>query len=460
VQQCNLSNDGTSPEWIKNPLPESDDYYYAYGVSEAEKNSFSKARKISRNNARSELAESLLSRITSSFLKNTELTQKAGVSLLNKTVEVNMQSQTDLFLGKAFVEQTWNDPKACLIWSKIRLSKKDYDESKDIVAKSIQSDISSQLEAMNIKLDKTNDMLANVKQETSVHPRKELMNRGIAFTGKEFGKAIMRADIEVMELFVDGGLTFDDAYDDDYMVRLERRLIHLSIEKLEKVLRFFSQPSKKGPDLNDGYLQHAAFLGSLPRVDLLLKYGADPKKLYSGKIDIGSMQDDAFKLSDASAQCVAQMMQLKTKNTKVEDPLRWKAVSKRLAPFKASTIGNTQLAKSIVSYDTYDCDQSRAIKLDKLASIREKSCLSFFANKSDSSLVTLRINTQIDMYKQSNSVFEVAVSELVPDVISGSFKTDKQYITALRSKLDKACTNNRLLLCKQTRGLDYPLCRG
>ncbi|MEO9228124.1 MAG: hypothetical protein ABI216_04085 [Devosia sp.] len=45
-----------------------------------------------------------------------------------------------------------------------------------------------------------------VKRETSTNPRKELQNRGIAWTREDFRQAIESQDSEAVDLFVDGGM--------------------------------------------------------------------------------------------------------------------------------------------------------------------------------------------------------------------------------------------------------------
>lgn len=454
---CSLSDSGVAPSWIQTPVPESEEYYYAYGVAEAKDLSYIQARKASHINARSELATSLSTKVKYSFLQNSELTRKAGANLLNETVTSNMDSQTDLFLANAFIEQSWNDLEYCIIWSKVRLHKDDYEKSKRVVEKSINTDIADQLTAMNEKLETTNTMLGNVKQETSLNPRKELMNRGIPFNGKEFGKAIMRADIEVMSLFVKGGMTFNDAYDDDFVVRLEHRIIYLSLDKLEKILSFFKYHPSSGANFEQRYLQHAAYIGSLDKVNLLLKYGVNPQTLYTGTIDIGALQSDAFTLTAASAQCVADMMIRKTKKKNI-DSTQWQAISKRLSAFNASSEGKIKFAKTIVAYDIYQCDQNAEVKKINIVNQRASTCQKFFAKQSNTSLYNALTNVNVGMFQEPKSIFEAAHIALLPDILSDKFTEDGEYLSALRNKLNSTCASYKQKLCPQAEQDDYLFC--
>ncbi len=82
--------------------------------------------------------------------------------------------------------------------------------------------INSKLDDISVKQDKliegvdiVNKKLDLVKKETSNDPRKELSNLGVAWDSESFWDALIRNDLKVASLFIDGGfhVTSDDYYE-------------------------------------------------------------------------------------------------------------------------------------------------------------------------------------------------------------------------------------------------------
>lgn len=270
-------------------------------------------------------------------------------------------------------------------------------------------------------------------------------------------KNLVKRLFELMSLFVKGGMTFNDAYDDDFVVRLEHRIIYLSLDKLEKILNFFKHHPSSGADFEQRYLQHAAYIGSLDKVNLLLKYGVNPQTLYTGTIDIGALQSDAFTLTAASAQCVAEMMIGKTQKKNI-DSTQWQAISKRLSAFNASSTGKIKFAKTIVAYDTYQCDQKAEAKKINIVNQRASTCQKFFAKQSNTSLYNALTNVNVGMFQEPKSVFEAAHIALLPDILTDKFTQDGEYLSALRNKLNSTCASYKQKLCPQAEQNDYLFC--
>ncbi|MGF6571125.1 hypothetical protein ABH945_003246 [Paraburkholderia sp. GAS333] len=66
-------------------------------------------------------------------------------------------------------------------------------------------------------VDNIQKTMGNVKQETSSDPRKELQNRGVSWTDQNLRDAIKRNDVDTVNLFMRGGMTWRVFYVNDLL---------------------------------------------------------------------------------------------------------------------------------------------------------------------------------------------------------------------------------------------------
>lgn len=85
-------------------------------------------------------------------------------------------------------------------------------ETGGILASQFESVAALQRNLLGIQMDLQDikQTLANVKQETSSDPRKELVNLGIQFTENDFDKAVAQNDVRALALFVQARITLNE----------------------------------------------------------------------------------------------------------------------------------------------------------------------------------------------------------------------------------------------------------
>jgi len=76
--------------------------------------------------------------------------------------------------------------------------------------------INEKLDTIEINTAETTSEVKKLKKETSDNPRKELANLAVAWTGVAFGEAVLNSDLQVVRLFIRGGMSphiVDATYD-------------------------------------------------------------------------------------------------------------------------------------------------------------------------------------------------------------------------------------------------------
>lgn len=115
------------PGWITGSPSGNTKAYYGVGVSEGLDMSFAEMKSISRVNANTELAQSLEVRIQSSLRE--EVASTSG-SDHKKTIEVIIESNSDLLISGAEVDSRWLNRETCQLWTRVKLLKKEAERSK------------------------------------------------------------------------------------------------------------------------------------------------------------------------------------------------------------------------------------------------------------------------------------------------------------------------------------------
>lgn len=98
--------------------------------------------------------------------------------------------------------------------------------------------IESELRGTRRAVESIDQRVGTLKRETSDNPRKELANRGIAFSADSYAEALRRSDLDTIDLFLQGGM---DIYATEarYNQPAVQRMLHLApTENSKKSIEF------------------------------------------------------------------------------------------------------------------------------------------------------------------------------------------------------------------------------
>jgi hypothetical protein len=118
---------------------------------------------------------------------------------------------------------------------------------------------------MDAKLSDIDRKLDNVKKETSDDPAKELQNRGVAWSGKNFLEAVKTGEGPTVKLFLQGGMHPETAEADGRSLAVMLSLNSFNPGEILDIL------VKNGLDINDSYDQFSPGSGGKMKTTLLEK---------------------------------------------------------------------------------------------------------------------------------------------------------------------------------------------
>lgn len=174
-----------------------------------------------------------------------------------------------------------------------------YNVQKDfnIISKSL-NEINNNTNKIAQNTEKISDKIDNVKKEISDDPRKELANRGIAWTNNKFEEVIFNRDYENLKLFLEGGHNLYALNDLGYPIIFSELMFEP--EGYQDILLFFK---KYGLDLNKKVDFKNNYLTMLEKLNL---FSTNPELLFIKNIDQYKIQqvESTKKLSLIEACCI------------------------------------------------------------------------------------------------------------------------------------------------------------
>ena len=453
IVQCNYLPKRAMPNWVTSPEPENGQYFYGYGVANQPQNNFSQLRQNSRDDARAELSQSIVVKIKSSLVSATSSSQIKNHSEVTSKVNSLIESESNMFLSQSHVVDTWLDQGNCHLWTKVQLDKKSQQQTTER--------ITAQATAYQHQLMKNiSDQLDTLKKETSNDPRKELANRGLSLTEEDFGRTVYRADIENIELYLKAGMKFSDAFLPNSIVPLPHVLMTLELEKLKGIFAVFAKSPGTGPDLSKHYLQHAALLGDIDKLNLLLSYGADPNSKYTGNIDLGSLDSDALTMKKSSSLCVANFMINELKQDG-GDASRWYEIKSKLVSRNAKATGEISFRRSFTKVSQFSCNGEKDNNIAALHEKRAKQCKQYFSHMSLSELEQhlIPLTSKVSFTTTPKTISEVAYHNMLVDIASNKYQTKRALLNNFKKELQNSCQVYKPRLCADRKNNDYRICQ-
>jgi hypothetical protein len=449
--KCSYLPESMMPEWVTQPIPEDEIFIYGYGVSEQIEGGISELRRKSIDDARADLGQSIIVKIKTQLTSSTLVQNTIESSEVKRKVDRYINSESDIFLAQSQIIDTWFNPVGCQFWTRVRLDKESQQNTSDKIAAQAYQYQNSLLEAISLQID-------DLKKETSSDPRKELANRGLMLAGEDLGQTILRADTENLELYFKAGMNFYDAVATNSMVPLPDLLMTLSVEKLRKLFTVFSEYPNNGPYLGGMFLHHAALLGNIDKVELLLEHGANPHSKYNGYIDLGVLDPFAMKFVDSSASCAVSYGMHKAQEQGI-DVNRWQEVKSKFDSLQVKSEGEIQFRSSLDT-ERYRCDRELVAREKAMSNKKAQQCKHYYSKMTQQQLdkLLIALAPRVHPISTPNTVEELALKRMLPHILMGGYREDELLSEHFRKELLNGCEAFKSQLCVSNENNDYELC--
>ena len=126
--QC--TGGGSKPAWVDSPEAISDGYYSAAGVSDGGSGSLSERNSSAKQNALKNLAELIEVSVMNSLVLEQTRRDNAGKVLTDSNLRSVTKTSTSASLKNVETIATWEDPRSCVIWQQVRVSKQHVEQGK------------------------------------------------------------------------------------------------------------------------------------------------------------------------------------------------------------------------------------------------------------------------------------------------------------------------------------------
>lgn len=126
--QC--SGGGSKPAWVDSPESISDEYFSAAGVSDSGGTPLSERNSSAKQNALKNLAAMIEVSVRNSLKLEQTRKESAGKVLTDSNLRSVTETSTSASLKNVETIATWEDPKSCVIWQQVRVSKQHVEQGK------------------------------------------------------------------------------------------------------------------------------------------------------------------------------------------------------------------------------------------------------------------------------------------------------------------------------------------
>lgn len=171
--QC--TGGGSKPAWVDSPESAGDEYFSAAGVSDNGSASLSERNSSGKQNALKNLAELIQVSVRNSLKSDQTRKESAGKVLTDSNMRSVTETSTSASLKNVETIATWEDPKSCLVWQQVRVSKQYVEQGKkEGLARLLFGILSDQLALAQKDSASLDTRLSAVDAALDVLPRIEL----------------------------------------------------------------------------------------------------------------------------------------------------------------------------------------------------------------------------------------------------------------------------------------------